>query len=64
MPKMKTHAGCRKRFRKTGNGKIKRAKSYRRHHSWAKSTKRVRQSKHGVLLEGANAKNISILMPD
>lgn len=64
MPKMKVHSGCRKRFRKTGSGKIKRAKAYRRHHFWAKSTKSTRQSKAGVLLEGANAKNMSILMPD
>ena len=28
MPKMKTHKGAAKRFRKTGTGKLKRAKGF------------------------------------
>ena len=28
MPKMKTHKGAAKRFRKTGTGKLKRAKAF------------------------------------
>ena len=31
MPKMKTHRGAAKRFKKTGTGKLKRAKAFRRH---------------------------------
>lgn len=31
MPKMKTHSGARKRFSKTGTGKIKARHNYRNH---------------------------------
>ena len=31
MPKMKTHKGAAKRFRKTGTGKLKRAKAFKSH---------------------------------
>ena len=31
MPKMKTHKGTAKRFRRTGTGKIMRAKAYKSH---------------------------------
>jgi large subunit ribosomal protein L35 len=31
MPKMKSHRGAAKRFKKTGSGKIKRAKAYASH---------------------------------
>ncbi len=30
MPKMKTHRGAAKRFKKTGTGKLKRSKAFRR----------------------------------
>ena len=30
MPKMKTHRGAAKRFKKTGTGKLKRAKAFKR----------------------------------
>lgn len=31
MPKVKTNSAAKKRFKKLGNGKIKRAKAYKRH---------------------------------
>ena len=31
MPKMKTHRGAAKRFKKTGSGKLKRAKAFKSH---------------------------------
>ena len=31
MPKMKTHRGAAKRFKKTGTGKLKRAKAFKSH---------------------------------
>ncbi|PSR01323.1 MAG: 50S ribosomal protein L35, partial [Bacteroidetes bacterium QS_8_68_28] len=31
MPKMKSHSGARKRFKKTSNGKVKRRQTKRRH---------------------------------
>ena len=42
MPKMKTHRGAAKRFRKTGSGKLKRAKAFRKHILTKKSQKRKR----------------------
>ena len=42
MPKMKTHKGTAKRFRRTGTGKIMRAKAFKSHILTKKTTKRTR----------------------
>jgi len=42
MPKMKTHRGAAKRFKKTGTGKLKRSKAFRRHILTKKSRKTKR----------------------
>ena len=42
MPKMKSHSGTKKRFRKTGTGKLMRAKAFKSHILSKKSTKRKR----------------------
>lgn len=63
MAKMKTHSGCKKRFKKTANGKIKYAKAFNRHHAWAKSSKKIRQLGKATYLEGADQLNITKLMP-
>ena len=39
MPKLKTHKGAQKRFRKTASGKFKRGKAHARHILTKKSTK-------------------------
>ena len=41
MPKMKTHKGTAKRFRKTGTGKLVRQQANRRHIMEKKPTKRT-----------------------
>jgi large subunit ribosomal protein L35 len=43
MPKMKTHKGTAKRFRKTGSGKLVRQQANRRHIMEKKPTKRTRR---------------------
>ena len=43
MPKLKTHKGASKRFKKTGTGKVKRGKAFLRHILTSKDTKRQRQ---------------------
>ncbi len=43
MPKLKTHRGAQKRFRKTPSGAIKRRGAYRNHILTKKSTKQKRQ---------------------
>ena len=42
MPKLKTKRGAAKRFKRTGSGRFKRIKSYRRHYLTPKRTKRKR----------------------
>ena len=39
MPKLKTHRGAAKRFKKTGTGKIVRASAFKRHILTSKTTK-------------------------
>lgn len=63
MPKMRTHSSSKKRFKKSSSGKIKRKKAYKRHHSWAKTTKQVRHLGEAVYFEGADKKHIEKLLP-
>lgn len=59
MPKMKTHSGSKKRFRRSGTGKIMRAKAYKSHILTKKSTKRKRGFRQETELAGADAKVIN-----
>jgi large subunit ribosomal protein L35 len=43
MPKMKTHSGAKKRFRKTGSGKLRGRRAYSSHILEKKSPKRKRR---------------------
>jgi large subunit ribosomal protein L35 len=43
MPKLKTHRGAAKRFKKTATGKFLRASAFKRHILTSKSTKRKRR---------------------
>ena len=43
MPKMKTHSGAKKRFRKTAKGKLRGRRAYSSHILEKKSPKRKRQ---------------------
>ena len=62
MPKMKTHKGTAKRFRKTGTGKIMRAKAFKSHILTKKSQKRIRGSRQEAVVSAADAKNVSVRM--
>ena len=48
MPKLKTHRGAAKRFRKTASGAIKRRGAYRNHILTKKSTKQKRHLRVGA----------------
>ena len=48
MPKLKSHRGACKRFRKTASGAIKRRGAYRNHILTKKSTKQKRQLRVGA----------------
>ncbi len=43
MPKMKTHRGAAKRFKRTGTGKLRRGQANKNHMMEGKSPKRTRQ---------------------
>lgn len=59
MPKMKTHSGSKKRFRRSGTGKIMRAKANKSHILTKKSTKRKRGFRQETELAAADAKVIN-----
>ena len=59
MPKMKTHSGSKKRFRRSGTGKIMRAKAFKSHILTKKSTKRKRGFRQETELAAADAKVIN-----
>lgn len=63
MPKMKTHRGAAKRFKKTGSGKIKRSKAFARHLLGDKSPKRKRKLRKAGLVSEQEQKNVSRLIP-
>lgn len=60
---MKTHSASKKRFKKNSAGKIKRAKAYKRHHAWAKTSKQGRNLRSGAYLAGGDEKNVKLLLP-
>ena len=59
MPKMKTHKGSAKRFRRTGTGKIMRAKAFKSHILTKKSPKRIRNFRQETELAAADVKTVS-----
>ncbi|KRN55922.1 hypothetical protein IV72_GL001461 [Atopobium minutum] len=59
---MKTHKGTAKRFRKTGTGKIMRAKAFKSHILTKKSQKRIRGFRQEAVVSAADAKNVSVRM--
>jgi large subunit ribosomal protein L35 len=64
MPKTKSHRGAAKRFKKTGTGKISRARQGRRHILTKKSPKRKRQLRRRAIVTGGDAKRLHVLLPD
>jgi len=63
MPKLKTHRGAAKRFKKTASGKFKRAKAYRSHILTHKSSKRMKQLRKGGMVHKTNEDGINKLLP-
>ena len=63
MPKIKSHRGAAKRFKKTASGKIKRNKAYASHILTTKSRKRKRGLRKSTMADSANIKAIRILIP-
>jgi large subunit ribosomal protein L35 len=63
MPKLKTHKGAAKRFRKTATGKIKRGHSHARHILTKKSNKRKRLLDIDGLVAKADMKRVEAMLP-
>jgi large subunit ribosomal protein L35 len=64
VPKMKTHRGAAKRFRKTGSGKVVGLKAWRGHNRHKKTATRWRRVKGTKVLDGANEKRMNRLLGD
>ncbi|HUP63879.1 MAG TPA: 50S ribosomal protein L35 [Thermoanaerobaculia bacterium] len=63
MPKMKTHRGAAKRFKKTGTGKIRRSKAFHSHILTKKSAGRKRRLVAGTEVSKANEKTVARMLP-
>ncbi|AFQ42211.1 MULTISPECIES: 50S ribosomal protein L35 [Desulfosporosinus] len=62
MPKMKTHRGAAKRFKKTGTGKIVRMHAFTSHILEKKSPKRKRNLRKSTVMHKTDAKRIANLI--
>lgn len=62
MPKVKSHRGARKRFKKTKSGKIKRKKAFTSHIFTNKTRKRKRNLKKGTVVSKSDHKVIKQLI--
>lgn len=63
MPKIKSHSGAGKRFKRTGSGKFKCNQSHRRHILTKKSTKRKRQLRRATTLHASDAPLVARMLP-
>jgi len=63
VPKIKTHRGAAKRFRKTGKGKFKRTHAYTSHILTKKSAKRKRNLRKNALIAKSDQKNVERMLP-
>ncbi len=62
MPKMKTLAGAKKRFKLTGSGKVKRKHAYKSHILTKKSKKRKRNLGHFTTVGKTDLKNVKRML--
>ncbi|MEK7407656.1 MAG: 50S ribosomal protein L35 [Acidobacteriota bacterium] len=63
MPKLKTHKGAAKRFRKTGTGKLVRRHAFARHILTSKSRARKRKLGQSVIVGEANESALKQMLP-
>lgn len=62
MPKVKTHSSAKKRFKKTGSGKIKRFQAYTSHMMRNKTKKQKLNLRGSTLVAKADEKRIKALL--
>ena len=63
MPKLKTHRGAAKRFKKTATGKFVRNSAFTRHLASSKTTKRKRHLREEAVVSSADARNVERMLP-
>lgn len=63
MPKIKTHRGAAKRFRKTGSGKFKRTHAFTSHILTKKSAKRKRNLRKNTLIAKSDQRKVERMLP-
>ncbi|MCL6449276.1 MAG: 50S ribosomal protein L35 [Armatimonadetes bacterium] len=63
MPKIKTHRGAAKRFKKTATKKIKASHAFHSHLLGKKTARRKRRLRQGTVLNPADAKRVKRLLP-
>ena len=63
MPKLKTHRGAAKRFKKTATGKITRASAFKRHILTSKPTNRKRNARGSVVVHESDMHRVKRMLP-
>jgi len=63
MPKLKTHSGAKKRFKKTGTGKIKRGQTKTRHILTSKDSKTKRKLGRILLVSDGDYAKVARMIP-
>lgn len=63
MPKLKTHRGAAKRFKKTGTGKFKRGDAFKRHILTSKTTKSKRHKRGTEIVDDSDTPRLRLMLP-
>ena len=63
MPKLKTHRGAAKRFKRTKRGKFLRSKAFKQHILGTKSSKRKRALRGTTVVAPADAAKLARMLP-
>jgi large subunit ribosomal protein L35 len=63
MPKIKTHRGAAKRFKKTGTGKFKRGNAFKQHILTSKTRSRKRGLKGTTVVADVDAAKLRRMLP-
>ena len=63
MPKLKSHRGAKKRFKKTATGKFLRGSAFKRHILTSKTTKSKRHMRGAKLVSDEDASKLRLMLP-
>lgn len=63
MPKLKTHRGAAKRFKRTGTGLFMRSKAFKQHILTSKTTKRKRGLRGTTTVAAVDAPKLARMLP-